>query len=367
MLPYHPALRAKKGEYYAGAKIARDIQKHVQPRFIIPPPRERDPEKGAPLTPDEIAHLTGERIGKHWPLFPAFLDPQFVASVLGDNGLRKMFDIAQSRNKNLVAVATLTELQNPIYRAFICSTWPKLGVHVGYDEIDRDLLAKGMETIGCSPQDCFIFVDFTGADLTPNIATDSVSGIIELLRDIAPWGRIVFQGSAFPTTNPADPGGQLLVPRNEWKTFLAALKECSVPLELIGYGDFGADCGEINFPRKAGGRPVRHLRYTTKTDTLVVRGSDTGADAEVMVDVCERIVKSAHYAGQAFSYADDEIWRSAKGMDTRGGASTWREWNMAHHMTRVVRDLGAMAGTTFEDGRVSQFVEQFSLFDVEPD
>lgn len=85
MLPYHPALRFKQGEYSAGAKIARDIQRHVHPRFIIPPPTESDPEKGGPPTADEIARFTGERIGKHWPLNPAFLDAQFVAPLLGND------------------------------------------------------------------------------------------------------------------------------------------------------------------------------------------------------------------------------------------------------------------------------------------
>jgi hypothetical protein len=35
---------------------------------------------------------------------------------------------------------------------------------------------------------------------------------------------------------------------------------------------------------------------------------------------------------------------------------------MAHHMTRVVRDLGAMVGITFADGPASPLVEQASLF-----
>src|ERR1700739_4131918 len=105
MLPYYPALRFKQGEYTAGAKIARDIQRHIQPRFIIPPPTESDPEKGKQLTADEGAYLTGERIGKHWPLNPAFLDAQFVASQLGNDGLKRLFGVAQQRNKKLVAVA----------------------------------------------------------------------------------------------------------------------------------------------------------------------------------------------------------------------------------------------------------------------
>ncbi|XUM24053.1 beta family protein [Bradyrhizobium oligotrophicum S58] len=54
MLPYHPALRFKQGEYTAGAKIARDIQRHVVPRFIIPPDKSR--------TPKLVGHLVEKKL-----------------------------------------------------------------------------------------------------------------------------------------------------------------------------------------------------------------------------------------------------------------------------------------------------------------
>lgn len=167
--------------------------------------------------------------------------------------------------------------------------------------------------------------------------------------------------------NPADHASQTLVPRHEWKTFHAALKECSVPMDRIGYGDFGADAGEINFPKKSGGgRAIRHLRYTLKNDTLVIRGAKIGQDADVMVDVFERVLKSGHYAGQTFSYADDEIWRRAKRLDSCGNSSMWREWNMAHHLARVVRDLGAIAGVKFEEGHKSTLpAKELQLFEPE--
>ena len=176
-----------------------------------------------------------------------------MTSALGDGGLRTLFRIAQGYNDKLVAVATPEALFNPTYKDFIARGWPKLGVYVQYDDVEPDRLKVGLDTIGCIPQDCATFVDFTGAELSPDIAAGSVSAVFDLLNETALWGRMIFQGSVFPPINPADHGSQFFVPRNEWKTFHAALKECSVPIERIGYGDFGADCGEINFPRKSGG------------------------------------------------------------------------------------------------------------------
>jgi Beta protein len=363
MLPYHPALRFKKGEYVAGARLAHDMGRYMEPRFIIPPPIEADPEKGRPLTADEIAYLTGERIGKHWPFGRAFLDAQFVAPALGDEGLKKLFRTAQGTNNKLVSVATVGDLFNPTYRAFMRDSKPRIGVYLPYEDVDTKSLLEGLKALNCAPEDCLLFLDFTGAPFEIDGIAGSVAGLFDRLGTAARWYRIVFQGSAYPTTNPADRGGKFLVPRHEWQTFHEALKECSISPTLIGFGDYGADCGEINFPRKSGGgRAIRHLRYTGTKHTVVVRGAEQGTDAVIMRDVCQRVLDSGHFAGQGFSYADDLIWRGAKGLDGPGNASTWREWNMAHHMTRVVRDLGAMAGVTFADGPASKIIEQSNLF-----
>jgi hypothetical protein len=42
--------------------------------------------------------------------------------------------------------------------------------------------------------------------------------------------------------------------------------------------------------------------------------------------------------------------------------STWREINTAHHITRVVRDIGTIKGMSFVEAKVSDPVDQPSLF-----
>jgi hypothetical protein len=72
MLPYYPGLRFKQGEYVAAGKLPADVQRYVEPRFVLPSLKEPDPALDRPLTLDEIAYLTGDRVGKHWPLRRAF-------------------------------------------------------------------------------------------------------------------------------------------------------------------------------------------------------------------------------------------------------------------------------------------------------
>jgi hypothetical protein len=81
-----------------------------------------------------------------------------------------------------------------------------------------------------------------------------------------------------------------------------------------------------------------------------------------MQDVCQRILASGLFAGRQFSSADDYIFRTAKGWDGPGNGSTWREINTAHHITRVVRDIGTIKGMSFLDVKVSDPADQFSLF-----
>ena len=110
MLPYRPALRFKQGEYNAAGRIRPTMQKHVRPYFILPPLIEKDPELGRVLTHDEIAYVTGERIGKHWPRYPAYMDAQYVMREPSDEGISRLFQVARARNPNLIAVIPASDL-----------------------------------------------------------------------------------------------------------------------------------------------------------------------------------------------------------------------------------------------------------------
>ncbi len=105
MFHYHPGLRFKLGEYTAVGRLPSDIKKFIEPRFILPPLTETDPALGRLPTVDEIAVLTGDRVGKHWSFGRGFLDTNYIAPDLGDKGLLRLFSTVWSRNPNVVPVA----------------------------------------------------------------------------------------------------------------------------------------------------------------------------------------------------------------------------------------------------------------------
>ncbi|WP_158629253.1 beta family protein [Roseitalea porphyridii] len=363
MFLYYPAVRAKPGEFAACGRLPPRYQRYVCPRFVVPPPTEADPEKGRVPTLDEIAYMMGDRLGKSWPHRRAFLDPQFAAEALGDEGVTTLFRIATRANSRLLPVLTISDLSNPARRALIRDGDVRAGIYMDFEQVDPAALVETVGEAGLRPAQCILFVDFTGAPLGVDFATN-IGGIFDQLGGVAQWNKIVYQASAYPEKLPVGANERTLIARAEWTTFQAALEETGVQPDRLAYGDFGADCGRMVFPNgKGGGRPRPHLRYTGKTHTLVVRGSDSGAFTPTMREVCKQIIESEHYCGRRFSYADDRIWRNAKGMtDTCGDATGWRELNTAHHLVRVVRDLGAMSGIEFEDDALAEYSEQDSLF-----
>lgn len=366
MLEYYPGLRFKQGEYSAAGRLAPDIRRHVHPRFIIPRAKEFDHELQRRPTIDEVAYLTGKRIATNWPVGKAYLDLEYLAADLDPAGLRKVYEIARSQNSEIVPVTSLRNLSDDPFSLLEVKGDTARAIVSRYDELDVVETRRMLRAAAIDPAACVLFLDFTGAVLDPEIAAGSVAAIMDIADQIGRWQRIVFQASNFPSKNPADSGGDELVPRDEWAVFHSALEEVGVSADRIGYGDFAADCGEMNFPvGKGGGRAIRHLRYTTPTHTYVVRGASEGADEDVMRDVCRRIVDSAHYAGQAFSSADDTIFRVAHRLSGPGNASMWREWNTNHHATRVVRDLGALVGRSFTDVQATKIEVQDSLFPME--
>src|SRR5690349_1203414 len=75
---YSPVLRLKQGEYTALARLPVDVNARLFPLFVIPPPKECDPELQRHLTASELVSIPGQRLGRHWPLRPCMFDPRYL-------------------------------------------------------------------------------------------------------------------------------------------------------------------------------------------------------------------------------------------------------------------------------------------------
>jgi Beta protein len=215
------------------------------------------------------------------------------------------------------------------------------------------------------PGDCILLLDFSGADLSlPETVAEIIVASYQRVMEIGLWHRVVFQATSYPEKNPAIAGGQALMPRNEWRVWKhATLREREVARNLV-FGDFSADSSKLVFD-SGGGVPIKHYRYSTVDDWLVIRAADEKRTPEAMREVSSRIVKSEYFAGRSFSHGDAYIDDTANGTGGPGNATTWRKVNTIHHLTRVVKDLGELIGYTIPDLVLAPPPTQPSLFDFE--
>jgi hypothetical protein len=80
-----------------------------------------------------------------------------------------------------------------------------------------------------------------------------------------------------------------------------------------------------------------------------------------MQRVCRNIVDSGHFAGASFSAADSYIFRTANNDDGPGNATTWRQINTTHHITRAVVDIAKVRGIEITEKTDVLMARQMSL------
>lgn len=373
---YVPTLRFKQGEYLALRELATDVADRIVPRLVIPPLKDRDPEEGCRPTKEEILLWTGRRIGRHWPMRPAFLDPHFLLAAFGDekiaDWLPRLFGGIRGASGIPIPVADLEDMNSVRGQAFQLvlskDLDTQLAVRIQSGEVNDDLAGRvdtAMSQLGIVPENCALLLDFADADFSDVEAVASVaSAALEDVQAIGLWRAVVFQGTNFPDKNPAAPDSSTTIPRNEWLAWRTAVQnDPDLPARLI-FGDYGADSARFKF-QSGGISPIPHYRYCIPDSWLVVRGGSNGCRKDTMQAVSRSILDSGKFAGRDFSWADEFIYGTANGHAGPGNASTWRQVNTVHHITHVVSEIGLFAGFGVERRAVATRPNQASLFGPE--
>jgi hypothetical protein len=133
----------------------------------------------------------------------------------------------------------------------------------------------------------------------------------------------------------------------------------------VAYGDYGIDSAPF---KKTSGRatPSAHLRYTTPSDYLIVKGQQAKKPVGfgAIYPVADSLVGRDEFMGAAFSDGDAFVSRLAarNPETTTGSASTWRWAATDHHINRVLSDLTLLAGQREEQDAASEIGMQGALF-----
>jgi hypothetical protein len=366
-------LRLKEGEYTALGEIASDVADRLLPLFVVPPPKERDPELDRPLTISELAHVPGRRVGRHWPLRQSLLDPRFLLPKLGrefaEDWLPALFRAAIAAHGVPILVADLCTIEGSAFRGIQkvvrdASSYG-LALRITAEDLERDDLRNRVHAallrLAIKPSECFLILDFG------NLAISEVSTVAEIVvanfhkvMEIGLWGQVIWQATSFPEVNPSSPRACVTLPRTEWLAWRAAVGLDADFRKTVMFGDFGADSSKFKFGAH-GGIPRRHYRYSSSDCWLVPRGKDEGSVTNEMQWVAKEITKSGHFAGRAFSSGDKFISETAQGAGGPGNATTWRKVNTVHHLTRVISDLGVFHGYSVAEREDALPSAQFDL------
>lgn len=356
---YVPSLRMKMGELEGLRALREDVQDCVLPLLIVPPLKERSSDSQILLFPaSETIPDVGCVLSKYWARRSIFIDCRALFDEYdvekAVTWLPDLFNRARNLDVLAIPTASLGALETigvDAFRQSISESYKlKFGLRIlSGDMTDpnlNDRVQALLSNMGLVPAECAVFADFSDADLSEHLlVAPIIRSALEQLQEFGQWQLVVFQGTHFPETNPAKNAGQTVShPRNEWHAWREAVKFDPSTAEHMVFGDFAADCAKIAFGGK-GGRPIPHCRYTTESDWLVVRGKETGSMHEVMKDVFERILNSGVFSGPSFSEADRYINDVASNvLDNSGNATTWRQINTTHHITRVVADIAKVRG-----------------------
>ncbi|HDR9025549.1 TPA: beta family protein [Burkholderia vietnamiensis] len=350
---YCPALRLKAGELAGVRELDDGVARHVLPRFIVPPAADRgDTPQHRLFDSDYCVPDVGGLLSGHWLGRRAFIDFSYLIPECGaaqsEEWLPPIFARAKSLHVRAIPFVRTDKL-GPELIAAVKSVLPadealKLGISVRSGDLEDPQLGETLRTflseLSLEFRECAVFADFTDADFSEFKLVSPIIGFaLEALQDLGPWQLIVFQGTHYPEKNPVTQAGQTVAwPRNEWHAWHDAVKFDANTAEHLIFGDYAADCAKMNF-KKAGTQAIRHYRYATPTDWLIVRGDKGGGDPRIMADVCRRVVNSGQFAGPDFSLADRYIYDNATGGTNPGNPQIWRQVNTTHHITQVVADV----------------------------
>jgi Beta protein len=369
---YCPALRMKAGELAGVRDLAPDVAACTLPRFIVPPRSERDETQPQLFVVDNAPDISGS-LRRHWANRSAFIDTTYLIDEYGRDRLAawlpQMFERARRARSRPIPMASLRDLgqeEAVAFRAAVASDGQlKFGILVSSGEmVGPEFVAamkEALERTGLTARECAVVADFHDADFSaPELVAPIISGALESLQDLGPWHYIIFQGTHFPERNPAEHGSRNFWLRNEWNAWREAVRFDPSTAEHMMFGDYAADCAKMVFG-DSGARAIRHYRYATETDWLVERGEETGSDKEIMQRVCRNIVDSGHFAGAGFSAADSYIFHTANNADGPGNATTWRQINTTHHITRAVVDIARVRGIGITEKADVLMARQMSL------
>ena len=353
---YVPLLKGKDGEMKALHRLTLAELPHLTPFIDVPP----IPEAGdRPRTPEQHYASQAEKLEKYWGQRGAvFVDSRLVQPGRRTADGKHPAAILFSRTRHIgIEVVPVTGLRREhSYQEAVRDAvgQSESGVCLRIEDADlterlAEDLAGLLESLGVGVDRTDLVLDFRAVSQEAQRAMALAAGAaIRALPHLDRWRTFTLAAGAFPRfLGELGRAPAIRLPRTDWRLWQRVSAALPATVRRPAFGDYGIAHPDLEDadPRLMT-VPVA-LRYTTPTEFLVLkRGSYRKSGGAPFQKICEEIVRSPDYSGEAFSWGDGYISRTARGEESGGNPEAWRKVATSHHLTLAAMQLRDHPGAT---------------------
>jgi len=373
---YAPQLKWKMAEYSALGALSDRYGPEVLPIFKLPPSGSYDFEDKKPMSATDHIKTFGERLFKHWGNRIAVVDASLLDSKTEIIGLENhpLWQIYLRSNVSGSKISPCCQLSST--QGYLDATKSiireqsdiPLVIRVLLSDLENgltfDALSNFVSLLDCTPERTILIFD--GGPVSSRMNLEFAELVASSIVRLCPpdfWHGVIWSGTAFPENFNLKPGQFAEFPRVEKDIYemiysqlrSSRLKVCYSDYSIEFPGNYGPSTGPI--PASA------HLRYTTQSSYLVVKGQQckNGVGFEAIKPVAQTLIEHPLFEGEQYSDGDRLIEFLAISETYNGGPTTWRKAANQHHLARVLGEIKDRLGDEYVPSRASSKIGQLAL------
>lgn len=353
---YVPCLRWKQGEYQALSRLSPSTKDVLKPLIEIPEIGYDFEKRSDSKTIDEHLAKLAHRIEANWGHRSCFVDIRLIESSermeTGQHPLAFVFN--ELRSKDALATPVIDLRQDSDCQNAISETvaMDKRGVcaRINIEEAARSNFKDSLEGLlqkhNVGPGECDFVLDLRSPNFDPiDGFVNLLTVLIEELPYLDVWRSFVLIGTSFPRSMAEVPRGLSIRPRKEWLLYtslISSLKHSGTRIPT--FGDYGISHPDVVKLDMRHIKPNASVRYTIDNAYLINKGLNVRDHKfDQYHKLCQNIVESKHYCGEAYSEGDKYIKRCAQGIASTGRLTTWRWVGTNHHLEKVAKDIANLS------------------------
>ncbi|MEF2074434.1 beta family protein [Consotaella aegiceratis] len=348
---YVPALRWRKAEYLALARLSGNAKDRLVP-YITIPEREFDFDtRQVKKTLHDHVHPFVTRYEKKWGGRPAWIGvhPGIADGVMDDGRdvLTYVFDGLRTLDHKIMPSIQL-DAERPLKES-IASIIRRDGQGVALslrleDLMKRDAFSRVVAMVDflkIHEDEVDIVVDLGHPNFEPyETFSDALISVLRRLGDLNRFRNFILLSTAIPETFKDIKRGQDEILRHDWLFYEIFISRLPSGMRRPNYGDYTIVHPNFSPRDMRTIKPSGKLIYTTRNSWWVRKGGAFRGNEEQMHEHCSVLVKeSGIFKGNEYSYGDDYIDRCAIKKVPPSDLTRWKNVAINHHMMHVLDDL----------------------------